>query len=189
MYARTVEDASARLHELRQQEIQDLVLAGVALGSAVAATQLLPTLALPLFIGGLTIGGLAVRALWRRWDLVDRLAGEPDAYAISEVHEYALRETTMERRRTFATLVRNILEEPGSACRPTGTDEADELEGLAADLEDEELELDPACAVACLRLLSDPTESPLFNPALPRGSLRSRVRRIRAGFTSRRLAA
>jgi hypothetical protein len=187
MYARTVEDASARLHELRQEEIQDLVLAGVALGAAVAATQLLPVLALPLFIGGLAIGGLAVRALWRRWDLVDRLAGEPGAYTISEVHEYALRETTMERRRTFAALIHNGLE-PGSACQPMLA-EADELEQLAADLEDEELELDPACAVACLRLLSDPTESPLLNPAFPRESLRSRIRQVRSGFTSRRRAA
>jgi hypothetical protein len=188
MYARTVEDASAHLHALRHEEIQDLVLAAVALGSAVAATQFLPALALPLFIGGLAIGGLGVRALWRRWDLVDRLAGEPDAYVISEVHEYALRETTMERRHTFAALIRNSLDDRGHDCRTT-TAEATELEGLAADLENEELELDPACAVACLRLLSDPTESPLLDPILPRDSLLARIRQIRSGFTPRRLAA
>lgn len=188
MYARTVEDASIRLRELRQEEVQDLVLAGVALGSAVVATQVLPVLALPLFIGGLVVGGLAVRALWQRWDLVDRLAGESDAYAISEVHEYALRETTMERRRTFAALIRDGLGEPDSNYA-RGAVAADELEGLAADLEDEGLELDPASAVACQRLLSDPTESPLFNPALPSASLRERVRHIRSGFSARRLAA
>lgn len=188
MYARTVEDASERLHELRREEIQDLVLAGVALASAVVATQVVPALALPLFIGGLSVGGLAVRALWRRWDLVDRLAGEPDAYSISEVHDYALRETTMERRRTFAALIRNTLGEPGSTCA-RGTVAADELEGLATDLEDDELALDPASAVACMRLLTDPTESPLLDPALPGDCLRQRIRHIRSGFTSRRHAA
>lgn len=188
MYARTVEDASARLHELRREEIQDLVLAGVTLGSAIVATQVLPALALPLFIGGIAVGGLAVRALWQHWDLVDRLAGEPDAYAISEVHEYALRETTMERRRIFAALIRESLGTPGSACA-RGTVAADELEGLAADLEDEGLDLDPASAVACLRLLSDPTESPFLDAALPSAILRERVRHIRSGFTSRRRAA
>ena len=32
---------------------------------------------------------------------------------------------------------------------------AEELEALASELDDEELELDPACAVACMRLLTD----------------------------------
>jgi hypothetical protein len=112
MYARAVDDAASHLRELRQAEWENLGLAGLALGIAVVAAEVRPTLALPLFLGGLVVAALWVRAVWRRWDLVDRLAGEPDAYAISEVLAYASREATMERRRTFATLIRNRLMEP-----------------------------------------------------------------------------
>ena len=34
-----------------------------------------PSLALPLMLGGFVVGALGVRALWRRWDLVDRSPG------------------------------------------------------------------------------------------------------------------
>jgi hypothetical protein len=65
---------------------------------------------------------------------------------------------------------------------------AEELEALASELEDDELALDPACAVACMRLLSDLSASPLLNPALPPEELRSRVRQIRSGFEARQAA-
>ena len=87
MYARAVDDAGTRLRELRRDEWHDLALAGVALALAIGATAYAPSLALPLLIGGLAVGALGIRALWRRWDLVDRLADEPDAYAIAEVIE------------------------------------------------------------------------------------------------------
>jgi hypothetical protein len=69
---------------------------------------------------------------------------------------------------------------PLGACR-------DELATLADELEDETLELSAACAVACSRLLGEPTESPLLNPALPQDGLRSSVARIRSGFTRRQV--
>ena len=66
---------------------------------------------------------------------------------------------------------------------------AEEMEALAAELEDDELTLDPVSAVMCKRLLTDFMESPLFDPARPSEELRSRVRRIRAGFGVSRVAA
>jgi hypothetical protein len=81
-----------------------------------------------------------VRALWRRWDLVDRLAGERDAYATSEVLAYASREVTMDRRQSFAALILGRLTEPG-ADRVIAA--AEELEVLVCELEDGELALDP----------------------------------------------
>ena len=65
---------------------------------------------------------------------------------------------------------------------------AEELEALARELEDDELALDRAFAVACMRLLSDVSASPHFNPALPPERLRSRVRQIRSGFEPRQAA-
>lgn len=85
MYARAVKEAAARLSALRREECADLVLAALTLGLAVVATQVRPGLAVSLFLGGLTVGALGLRASWRRWDPVERLAGEGDAYVISEV--------------------------------------------------------------------------------------------------------
>ena len=185
MYARALDAASARLHELRQEELQDFGLAALALGLALAASQVRPTIAMPLFLGGMAVGGLAMRALWRHWDLVDRLAGERDAYVISDVLAYASRETTKERRHWFAAVIRSVVSQPRSEVLGRIQAAAEDLEALASELEDEELALDPACAVACARLVSDPGQSPLLNPALPPEELRSRVRQIRSGFTIR----
>ena len=187
MYARAVEDAAQDLRELRHDEWGDFGLGALALSLAAVAGQFRSALALPLLIGGLTVWALGVRALWRHWDLVDRLAGNRDAYVISDVLAYASREATMDRRRNFAAMIRGTIRQPGLALESRVRAAADELEALASELEDEELVLDPACAVACLRLLRDSPGSPLLNPALPSSDLRSSVVRIRSGFTSRRL--
>ena len=189
MYARAVEDAEARIRELRCEEHRDLGLAAVVLALAVAVTVVHPALALPLLIGGFAVGFLGLRALWRRWDLVERLSGDHDAYVISEVRRRAARETTPERRRTYAASIRILLDHSGSLYAERAKRAASELEALACDLDDNELELDPSAGVACARLLEDYEASPLLNLAMPPDELRSRVCRIRAGFHPRRLAA
>jgi hypothetical protein len=182
MYARAVDDAAARLRSLRCEEREDLGLAALVLASAVVAAEIRPPLAVPLFLGGLAVGVLGVRALWRRWDLVERLSGERDAYVIPEVLAYASREAAIDRRHSFAALIRSRLPQPGVVCDERVAAAADELEALAAELDDGTLVLDPAAAVACMRLLTEVGESPLLNPALPPEDLRSRIRQIRAGF-------
>ena len=188
MYARAVDDASARLCELRREKREDLGLAMLALGLAVAATQVRPELAWPLFLGGIGVGALGVRALWRHWDLVERLACERDAYVIADVRDYASREATMDRRHGYAALIRSRLSRPGVAIESRLVASAEQLEALATELDDQQLAFDPACAVACMRLLSDLAGSPLLNPERPPEELRSRVRQIRSGFTPVRLA-
>lgn len=184
MHARAIDDAANRLQELRHQEWNDLALAGVALGLALAATWGAPALALPLVVGALAVGVLGIRALWRRWDLVDRLADAPDAYSIPEVLAYARREATMERRRSFAALIRQHLE-PTAAGDARLDAVADVLALLADELDDESIDVSPSCAVACWRLVSDPAQSPLLDPRRPLVELRSTVLRIRAGLASR----
>jgi hypothetical protein len=185
MYARAVDEAAVRLRELRHEEWGNLGLATLAFGLAAAATETRQALAMPLFLGGLAAWALGVRALWRRWDLVDRLSGERDAHMISEVRAHASREATMDRRRIFEALILGRLRESPDVRIAA----AAELEALANELGDDDLALDPASAVACWRLLSHVDESPLLNPALPHEELRSRVRQIRAGFQPRGLAA
>ncbi|MGH2931491.1 MAG: hypothetical protein ACRDKK_01395 [Gaiellaceae bacterium] len=189
MHARRLDEASEQLRELRHEVWEGLGLGALALGLAVAAAEFRPALAVPLFFGGLVVGGLGMRALLRRSELVERLAGERDAYAIPEVLAWASREATMERRQTYAALLRNTLKRPGLLYEARVLAAAEELEALASELDDEELELDPARAVACMRLLSDVFGSPLLNSALPPEDLRSRIVQIRSGFKARRLAA
>jgi len=183
MYARAVDDAATRLRDLRRDELEGLAAGALALALAMVATQARPAFALPLFVGGIVVGGRGLVAAVRRWDLVDRLAGEPDAHAIPDVLAYARRETSMSRRNAQATMLRRLEVAPG----PYGTRLrlTPELERLAAELADETLELDPVCAVACTRLVCDP-DSPLHDPSVPPAVLRARVERIRAGFTSAR---
>ena len=180
MYARAVEEAAVTLRDLRRAEWEDLGLGLVALGSAIAATKILPSLALPLFLGGVAIGARGLRALWLRWDLVERLAGERDAYVISEVLDRALRETTMERRRAFAAVIRTYLGDPEN---PRLRFLQAELEDLAADLENPGLTLQPSSGVACFRLLCDPLARGLLDPAVSAEELRARIAEVRLGLT------
>jgi hypothetical protein len=182
MYARTIDQAALRLRELRREERQDFGLAAIALALAMVAAQAHSAFAVPLVVGGFFVGFLGVRALWRWADLIDRLAGERDAYVLPEVLEHASREATLESRHLYAALIRGRLGDSSREIEARVRAAADELEGLAADLDDETLVLEPAAAVACSRLLSDVTESPFLTSTLSPELLRSRVRQIRTGF-------
>ena len=182
MYARAVEDAAVQLRDLRREEWEELGLGLLALVLAIGATKVSPVLALPLFLGGLVVVARGMRTLWRRWDLVERLSEDRDAYVISEVLARAARETTMERRRTFAAVIRTFLREPVDARIALA---AEELEALAADLEDGGLALHPSSGVACFHLLSDASSSPLLRSGFTPEELRSRIEQIRSGFARR----
>jgi hypothetical protein len=182
VYAWEIDRAAVELHELRQEEWLDVGLAALTFGLALAASGFAPSLAVPLLVGGLTSSVLAVRAFWRRWDLLDRLALDRETYRIPEVHLRAARAATMESRRLLAERIRHVLDPPGYPCAARVSAEADALAALARELDDATLSLDPACAVACRQLLVE-AESPLFNEALPAGDVGVRVRQIRSGFT------
>ena len=110
-------------------------------------------------------------------DLVDRLVADRDAYVIAEVRAYAARQATMARRHSFATAIRSTVQETAPSRISAA---AQELEALAQELDDENLELDPACAVACMRLLEDPADSSLLDAVAPREELQWRISRIRS---------
>ena len=179
MYARAVDEARSRLVQLHRDEQQQIAVAAVALTAALAATALYEPLVVPLFAGGLAIGALGVRALWRHWDLVDRLADDRDAYGIPEVRAYAARDAQMDRRLLHAAQLRAWAHEPTNARL---ADVTDELDRLACALEDRERELDPASAIACRRLISDATASPLLDETRPPDELRAAIERILDGF-------
>ena len=181
MYARAIDDAAAELHELRATEREDLGLALVVLIASLVATDAAPSLALPLFLGAVCIAVLGLRATIRRFELVQQLWGDRDAYAIGEVRERAERESTMARRRCAAARIRALAE--GSSDERL-VDVEPELQALIAELEDARLALDPAAAVLCAQLLTDVVESPLLRTEKPVEELRARLRRARAGFAA-----
>jgi hypothetical protein len=182
VYARAVDDAGLRLRELRREEWSDLALGAAAAAAALAATFVRPGFALPLFLGGVFVCARGLVAVWRRWDMVDELAGEPDAYVIDEILRYARKETTIQRRRAHAAYFRFVIGVDRDGRLSTVLPE---LEALVADLEDDTLALDPACAVACARLVGDPCRSPLLDQSAAADEVRSQVQRIRRGFVRR----
>ncbi len=93
----------------------------------------------------------------------------------------------MERRRSLAAYARSLESMAARDARVTVA--SAELEALALELEDEELALDPASAVACGRLLAEVASNALLNGGLPQEVLRSRVIQIRRGFGPCRIAA
>ena len=171
MYARAIDEAEARLLELHHEERYQLGLSAVALAASLAMTAIYVPVVLPLFVGGLAVGALGMRTFWRHWDIVDRLAEERDAYVIPEVLSY-VRGRLHGARSTSAALIRSWLCTAALASAPLLA-QAKELEALACELEDRELEFDPASAVACRRFLTDGTVSPLFDDAPRREDIES----------------
>jgi hypothetical protein len=190
MYARQVEEQSTELHELRHEELGLVCLTALCFGLAIAAHGR-TLIALPLLAAALGGAALAVRASWRRWDLVDRLLLEPDAYGIAEVRTRAARVAMFENRRSLASAIRWRLEHASAFTEPDGRllRVAPELAALADELADESFELDPLHAVECERLLSGGLTSPLVDPAASVDGLFLRVERIRAGFAPRSAAS
>jgi hypothetical protein len=183
MTARKVDEASARLRELRQDEWSGLGLAGVAMGLSIAASTLHPPLTLPLLIAAFVLLVLGLRALVRRCELFDSLLLDQDAYSISEVRRRAAEAASMKSRRELAGALRRRLSPvPGYPVRPRVATVSADLAALADELEDEALEFDPWCAVRCEQLVTSVTESPLLNDALPAEDLLARINQIRAGF-------
>ena len=86
----------------------------------------------------------------------------------------------------FAELIRlHVLEEEREHDPEFQARVARKLEALVAELEDDALELAPACAVACGRLVTDVACRRLFDSSLSVEDLLSTVRQIRAGFVRR----
>ena len=179
MVARAIENAERELTELHREEWADFGLAVAAFAVALAVGGALRA---AFLLGALFALGLGVRAAWRRWELIDRLVLDRDAHAIRAVRTCAARSATMSRRCSYAAAIRSHLEDPEPLIAPRIERARQELAGLADDLEDERLALDPAAAVACDRLVTDGLESPLLNSQLPSEELLAKVLRLRDAF-------
>jgi hypothetical protein len=180
--ARSVERAEARLHDLKLQSLEDFLLAAAALAAALVGTRLLPAASVPLLVGGTGVAFLGMRAVVRRYLLLEELAVDRDAYLIPEVRAAAARAASPEHRRRLAAAIREALNPSWSSTSERVEANRALLLELAAALEDKELVLAPAAAVALDRLLLA-GEDNLYSPTLPPDELRSRLRRILDGFS------
>jgi hypothetical protein len=182
MVAREVDVAAAELRVLRREGWARVGLVVVVFGLAVVASVVYRPLAVPLLIGALAAVALVVSVFWRRWDLLDRLALDRDVYVIPEVRALAEHAAAKANRRLLASSIRRLLAElrRGSASGIVAA--VEDLEALAEEFENDGLMLDPACAVACMRLLGGGSTSFLTGLGRPPEDVVACVRRIRAGF-------
>lgn len=182
----TLDDAVAELATRRRQSWEAGALAAVTGLLAVAAGLLAPRFTLALAAGAAVELLLAGSALFRRRNLLGRLAVQRSAYVIPEVKRYGCRFARLDRRRQLALSIRSLLDERrrrGTVCLPERVEAyAHELDALAAELLSPATEVDPPSAVACFRLLTEGVESPLYNPQLPVDDLGLVLSRIRAGI-------
>jgi len=98
MSPREVDEAAKRLQRFRRQAVEQFGAAASSFLLALGATQVYAELAIPFLLGGLVVGALGLRSEWLHWDLVDRLAEQPDAHSIPEVLSYASRHAIKDAR-------------------------------------------------------------------------------------------
>lgn len=181
MTARQIDEAAKRLHDLRLESVEDLALAGGAFTLALTATRLAPSLAVPLLVGAMAVTFLGIRALVRRWFLVEDLAVERDAYAIGAVRRYGERVSSPERRRLLADSLRAILEGSSADVAVRVAAVRPELKELIAALEDPRRTPEPEAVVTIERWLHV-SPQPLHDSEVPVDQLRSRLRSLLADF-------
>lgn len=186
MDVQTIEGVADELRRRRRRAVESAALA--ALTGALAGAALLVSwqLAVALAVGAVVEAVVALAVLDRRRELIARLALNPAAYVLREVHRYGTRVAAPARRTRMAAWLVEIASEtavPGSLyLRDRVALVRHELEALAHELRSA-LHVQPATVVACQRLLTRPAESPLYNPCLPADDLRLALRRLRADLS------
>jgi len=183
--ARALDEATETIRHKRRRALESIMLAA---GCAILAWQALESAALAF---ALAVGAgfellVTAWALLSRRELIARLALEPDAYAIPEVEAYGAHLTRPRYRRLLAQGIRKMIRE---ALRPDSLylgdrvlHHARDLEAIARDLVLPNVRVHPVSVARCRRLLTEASESPLYNPKLPEEDIPQTVRRIRAGF-------
>jgi hypothetical protein len=187
MNARDVETAAAAVEKTGRSTVRALVMTGVVAGVALAVLPFQAGFAIALAVGAVS-GLVAAAALWwHRRERIERLALEPAAYSIPEVARFGARVAALTERRRLASWIESVACEGGGSVdlhlALRASKYAHQLQTLARDLAAPSARVDPAMAVACRRLLTQPVESPLYNPNLPEEDLGALLLRIEAGIS------
>jgi hypothetical protein len=163
-------------------------------GLVAAACAVLAAITLPLvfsagaaLLAGMTgAAALAIVNFVSRRDLIARLALDPNAYSLAEVHDYGHRLVLPAEREKLAAWLREVVRDaavPGNwYIEDRVSRYALQLESLATELTKTRIRMRPASAAACHRLLTHAVESPLYNPSVPAEELPAAIERIRRGI-------
>ena len=183
-------DAERRLADLAGQRSRRLAAAVVLAALAVAAAVLIPQVSFPLAAGAVAAFAAGVTAVGRRRSLLSGLVQVRAAYQLRAVSEDGVRFANVDRRHRLARWLRIMVHAAeGSEQHPAYTATAIEervlaqrerLLALAVALESPEQELHPAGVAIVHRLLTRPSLSPLYNPALGEDILEVVLHRVEA---------
>jgi hypothetical protein len=188
MNARELEAMVATLGRRRRRSLHALVVAAVVAAVALALAFVSTRAALALAAGA-AAEVLIAGGLWlSRRELIERLALDPDAYAIPDVARFGARIAAPRERERIAALLQSVVKEPERPqsfhLRHRARIYARELEAVARELAAPATSVEPPVAVACRRLLTRPVQSPLYNPNLADEDLAALLLRIRAGMAA-----
>ncbi|MFL5865179.1 MAG: hypothetical protein ACJ780_31175 [Solirubrobacteraceae bacterium] len=187
MNAREVELAAADIERSLHRAQRSLIASGAVAAIALAVSPFSSAFAVALGVGAILQFGAAVVVWLARRERIERLALDPDAYAIPAVARLGARVCALRERRRLAAFIDAVVHERGHplelhlVIRTSRYTQL--LESLARELASPAAQVEPALAVACRRLLTRPVESPLYNPNLPEEDLRALLLRIRAGIS------
>jgi membrane glycosyltransferase len=183
---RDLEHAAEELRRRRRWSVSAVVLGAAAGAVALPALALSTPVALALAAGGVFECVVALEAVYARRQLIARLALHPAAYKLPEVAAYGTRAAELPQRARLAAWIFEIVAEARSPQSLYLGDRVDlvaqDLQALAHELVSPARSVAPESAVACRRLLTRMTESPLYNPGLPLEDLHLALHRIRAGI-------
>jgi hypothetical protein len=188
-------DAERQLADLSDQRTQRLLGACALTGLAVAAAVVLPQLWIVLTAGAVAALLMAAAAITRRRTLLSALVQVREAYRVEAVSNAGSRFATPARRERLAVGLRTLVRAAeGQAHRPAYTAAAleervlvrkERLLRVAAALEGRQDELHPAGVAIVHRMLTRPSVSPLFNPALEEQILDDTLHRVEACVAGR----
>jgi hypothetical protein len=184
--ARSIEQFEREVTVQSRHEFADAGLA-LLIGALAGLAILIDTRLAFALVGGAAFAlVLALVAALKRRSLIHRLTLERDAYVIPAVRRYGRRLTRQRARKRLSRSLTSLVADPWRSAPyvvPTRVVAfADDLEEIARELGEADTEVDPVCAAACLRLLTEGANSPLLNPALPVEDLRAALMRIRNGI-------
>ena len=188
-------DAERQLADLSDQRRQRLLGAFALTALAVAAAVVLPQVWIVLAAGAVAALVMAAWAITRRGALLSALVQVREAYRIEAVSQAGSRFATPARRSRLAVGLRSIVRAAeGREGHPAYTAAAleervltrkERLLGVVAALEGHEDELHPAGVAIMHRMLTRPSVSPLFNPALEEHTLDDALHRVEACVAGR----
>jgi hypothetical protein len=187
MNAREIEHAGDYLARKRSRFREGVLVAAVCALLAAAIGPFALNAALALLVGSAAAATFAVAHKLGYRDAIARLALEPSAYVLPDIRHYGARLTLPAERAKLAAWLYEVVQEaqiPGNWYLADRVARYEvQIRAVAWQMAASGVPIPPASVVACHRLLTRASESPLYNPDLPAEDLLARLERISRAIT------